>query len=240
MALKDFDYKQFLLERGERVGLYAAGGLAVLLIFTSLVWPGKALFNASPKPAAKELRDSAQDKTQKVASAAPQGQEIETLRKVPPELLKQATNVAEDAGEVRLASEMFAPRDVQTNRRRSPTIMGPEEFLYTVYPAQVSNYMILNEPNGVRVAVLTNSKRGSRGGDPSGRFDQLFGGRGSGRGGFPGGPGGGMPGMPGMPGGPGGSGSGMPGRGGSAGGAPGGMPGSPFSAGEDKKDLEIK
>src|SRR5438128_121956 len=113
MALKDFDYKQFLLERGERVGLYAAGGLGFLLIFLSLIWPGKALFNASPKPAAEEMSKSAKEKNNLVQTASPSEDERKQLRLVDPQLQKQASSVAEDPGNYRLLAEMFAPRDIQ-------------------------------------------------------------------------------------------------------------------------------
>ena len=39
LKIKEFDFKQFLLQKGERVGLYAAGGLAFLMIVLSL-FPG--------------------------------------------------------------------------------------------------------------------------------------------------------------------------------------------------------
>jgi hypothetical protein len=237
MALKDFDYKQFLLEKGERVGLYVAGGLGILLIFLSLIWPGGAIFHASPKPAAKELRDSAQDKQQRVAMAAPQGKEIDDLRRVDPQLLKQASSVAEDPANFRLFAEMFAPRDVQSSKRRLPDILGPEEFQVAVVPAQVNNYMMKQTNNTLWVGILTNSNKGaSKPGKPGGSFGDRFGQfySGGSSGGRPGG-GGGM-----------GSGSGMMGPGGPGGGdqrgfyGPGGGSGGGGVFGDDKKNQEVK
>src|SRR5438067_1770782 len=48
MKLKNFDAKQFLLEKGERAGLGVALGLLVLLILASLFLPGKGFFSGSP------------------------------------------------------------------------------------------------------------------------------------------------------------------------------------------------
>jgi hypothetical protein len=234
MALKDFDYKQFLLEKGERVGLYTAGGLGFLLIFLSLVWPGKAIFNASPKPEAEKLTKAAQEKTAAVQNATPSEQEKVDLRKVDPQLLKEASTIAEDPANFRLNSgDLFAPRDIGTSKRRNPNVLGPTEFDYRVVPAQISNYMIKGEGDKVLFGVLTerkNTKLGKPGNDFSNKFNQFFGpGGGGGRSGS-----GGMPGAPGMGGGP-----GMPGgnRGSSGGmGSSGG--GTPF--GEEKKNQEIK
>jgi hypothetical protein len=57
MAMKDFDYKKFLLEKGERVGLIAAAVLAVLLLVTSLLLPPHGFFSGSSVQNAKALRD---------------------------------------------------------------------------------------------------------------------------------------------------------------------------------------
>ncbi len=156
MALKDFDYKQFLLERGERVGLYAAGGIAFLLIFLTLFWPGAAIFHANPKPEAKLIKEAAADKNRLVqGGAAPQGAEIDALRKVDSQLLKQAAPVAEDPAGYRLEREMFAPRDVRSSKRRNPIVVAPDEFMAQVVPAQISNYMFVYERDGtLRVAIL--------------------------------------------------------------------------------------
>jgi hypothetical protein len=243
MALKDFDYKQFLLEKGERVGLYTAGGLGLLLIFLSLVWPGKAIFNASPKPEAEKLTKAAQEKNAAVQNAAPSDQEKVDLRKVDPQLLKEASTVAEDPANYRMNSgDLFAPRDIGTSKRRNPNVLVPAEFEYKVVPAQISDYMIKQEGDKVLFGVLTERKTGSKPGKPgsdfSQNFNRFFGGGGAGRsgsGGMPGAPGmGGGPGMPGSGGGP-GMGSGQRGSYG-----PGGSGGAGTPFGDEKKNQEIK
>jgi hypothetical protein len=249
MALKDFDYKQFLLERGERVGLYIAGGLAFLLIFLTLFWPGAAIFHSSPKPEAKTIVEESRKKNDLIRTAAPQGQaEIDTLRKVDSQLLKQAATVSEDPAGFRLGSEMFAPRDVRSSKRRNPTIVAPDEFMARIEPAQISNYMFVYERDGtVRVAILKTTKKSEKSGDkkrdPWKQWDNFYQGGNRGGGGGPSGPGmggGGGPSGPGM----GGGGSGGPMGGGSGGGGRGGFgPGAGGGGGmfgDDKKNQEIQ
>jgi hypothetical protein len=48
MNLKEFDYKQFLLEKGERVGLGVAVTLMVLMLLLSLFMPSRGFFSGSP------------------------------------------------------------------------------------------------------------------------------------------------------------------------------------------------
>jgi hypothetical protein len=58
MNLKEFDYKQFLLEKGERVGLGIAVTLMVLMLIFSLFMPSRGFFSGSPSEKAKVLEDS--------------------------------------------------------------------------------------------------------------------------------------------------------------------------------------
>ncbi len=164
MALKDFDYKQFLMDRGERIGLYTAGGLAVLFIFGSLVWPGKALFNASPKENTNVLLSKAKEKTSQVQTLTPTADEEAKLRFVDPQLQKQAATVALDPTGYRLTAELFAPRDVQSSKRHNPDVFGPEEFQFEVVPAQLSTYIIVNEAGTEKIGILKNVSQGGQAG----------------------------------------------------------------------------
>ncbi len=234
--LKEFDFKGFLLEKGERVGLYAAGAIAFLMIVVSLFWPGNGLLSPSPRKKADEMVATAGQKKQQIVTAKPGDAEADELRKVPPELQKQAGNVAEDPDLFRFAGELFVPRDIPSNKRQNPNILGPVEFTAQVVPAEISSYMILNERDGVRIGIVENSNRKlSASRNPFDRMSGMFG-PGPGRGG-PGGmaPPGGMQPPGGMPGGfderRRGFGGMMPPGAGAAGG------GSPF--GEDRKNSQI-
>jgi hypothetical protein len=239
MGMKDFDYKQFLLERGERVGLYAAGGLGLLLIVLSLFWPGKGLFSASPKKSADEITRISKEKKDKAATATPSESEKKELRTVDPQLQKQASSVALDPNGVRIVTALFAPREIPSNKRQNPSVFGPEEFLTQFVQGQISTYLVNNERGEVFVAVLRNSGKKIANKAPKGNdFGKFFGGNASG--GMKS-PGPGAPGAPGAPGLPGGGGMFNPGQrngqnpfAGSSGDKPAG---GVFD--QDKKNLEI-
>src|SRR5437764_11679597 len=63
---KKVDFKQIMLQKGERVGLIVAGVLMVLLVATSLFLPNKGLFAGSSTEKAKVLDDSANWVSQKL------------------------------------------------------------------------------------------------------------------------------------------------------------------------------
>jgi len=193
MAMKDFNFKQFLLEKGERVGLYAAGGIALLMIVLSLFWPHKGLLSDSPKASAEAITKVAKDKKDQAGTAgpgtlAPSDAEKKNLREVDPQLQKQAGSVAQDPNAFRMLFALFAPRDIPSNKRQNPSILGPEEFAASVWAAQISNYMVKNDRGEVFVGILRGSgKQVKRGKNDPFRIGDIFN-----KGGKPG-PGGGMP-----------------------------------------------
>src|SRR5271157_651962 len=112
MAMKDFDFKQFLLEKGERVGLSAAGGIALLMIVLSLFWPHKGLLSESPKKSAEAIAKVAKEKKDQAGTtgpgtAAPSDAEKKNLREVDPQLQKQAGSVAQDPNAFRMLFALF-------------------------------------------------------------------------------------------------------------------------------------
>src|SRR5436305_716249 len=49
------NFKQLMLEKGEKIGLAVAAGIAILLVVTQLLWPGYGLFAPNPKDHQKKL-----------------------------------------------------------------------------------------------------------------------------------------------------------------------------------------
>jgi hypothetical protein len=231
LKLKEFDFKQFLLEKGERVGLYAAGGIAVLMVVLSLFLPGKGLLSPSPRTSALEITDGAKSVQNTVSTKRPNETEAKLLRDVDPQLQKQGTSVTQDPEPYRLFAELFAPREVPSNKRQNPTVLGPEEFKFAVVAAQVSEYMFQKQGDTVVIGILEDGRsRISKMKNPGDRFKGMFGGGGMG------GPGGGGgPGMPGM-----GGGGDNRGKSGQFGSGPPGGGGGAFGGGDDrKKGLEV-
>lgn len=71
MNLKEFDYKQFLLEKGERVGLGVAVTLMVLMLIFSLFMPSKGFFSGSASKNAETLASGAKQLDNALNTAQP-------------------------------------------------------------------------------------------------------------------------------------------------------------------------
>lgn len=63
------NFKQLLLDKGEKIGVAVAGGIAVLLVLTQLFWPGYGLFAPNPKDHQKKLTELAGAVTRKMGDA---------------------------------------------------------------------------------------------------------------------------------------------------------------------------
>lgn len=71
MNLKEFDYKQFLLEKGERVGLGVAVTLMVLMLIYSLFMPSKGFFSGSSSKNAETLTSGSKQLDNALNTAQP-------------------------------------------------------------------------------------------------------------------------------------------------------------------------
>src|SRR5436309_1868492 len=68
---KDFKGKEFLVEKGERVGLGVALFLMIVLIITSLFIPPNGFFSGSPSEKAEALGNQTSSVKQKLTTARP-------------------------------------------------------------------------------------------------------------------------------------------------------------------------
>src|SRR5579872_3877823 len=71
MSLKEFDAKQFMLEKGERVGLGVALTLMVLMLIFSLFMPSSGFFSGSPSAKAKPLEEDSKKLTNALNTREP-------------------------------------------------------------------------------------------------------------------------------------------------------------------------
>src|SRR6516164_9155518 len=71
MNLKEFDAKQFMLEKGERVGLGVALTLMVLMLIFSLFMPSSGFFSGSPSAKAQPLEEGSKQLTNALATRQP-------------------------------------------------------------------------------------------------------------------------------------------------------------------------
>lgn len=235
MAMKDFDFKQFLMAKGERVGLYAAGGLGLFLVVAyNFLMAGTGLRSPSARESAQEITKIAGEKDGLLSSNKPSADEVDRMKNVDPRLMTRAANPTQDPDDFRVA-EVFTGAANASTKRRKPNVYAPEEFRATVALTQVRAHMFVNDPNGAtKVGVLTGKTKGSN-------FDakathelakKFFNKRaGTFRPGLPalGGGAGMLGGGAGMP--PGGDGGMAPGGGAGLGGGPGGVGGGPGGLG---------
>jgi hypothetical protein len=215
MAKINFDYKQFLLQKGEKVGLWTCVGLGVLMLGYSLFMPGKGFLSGSPNSNADALDKASAEKENLISTNRPSGELAEAV--IDPRLtgtVKQVQTLV--ASNYSLPNAFYTGSVVDDGRRNEPVILGPDpsSIVAMAVLAQLSTYKFLN--NGEKIGIITDpvvpkikKEREKK------KQDQL--GRGRFQGGFPG-----MGGMPGA----GLGGAGLGGGGMGAGGmGPGGMPG---------------
>jgi hypothetical protein len=158
MKMKEFDLKKFLLQKGERVGLWVAVGITGAILAFWLFWPGKGLFSGSAAANAEALKKKSNDLRQRVGAARSHvdgevqrlagqltDQEREELKKtLDPTLTAKADFQPEDFLKFYIAGEYFAGRAVDDQKRRAPKLLAPDEFRAVVELAQVRSH-ILND-----------------------------------------------------------------------------------------------
>src|SRR5690348_5731184 len=128
MSMKEFDYKQFLLEKGERVGLGVAVTLMVLMLIKSLFMPGGGFFSGSPTEKARALKDG----TDKL------GFDLHNKQPGPTDLpeSREGRLINIDTRELDpdkyQTQPFYEPRIKENPNRRPPTIYNVEEAIVEV------------------------------------------------------------------------------------------------------------
>jgi hypothetical protein len=151
MALKDINFKQLLIEKGERIGLLAAGAIAALLVVCFGLM--SALSGSSPSQNTEKLKD-VHKKAQNVYQTS---KPDEGLDKLPPDL--QDVNVKEVKADLfGNAQPYFVTLEATDTKWRLPLVMAPDEFQVDVVRGAFQTYLIIpdaKDPTKFRVGVLT-------------------------------------------------------------------------------------
>lgn len=137
MNLKEFDAKQFLLEKGEQVGLgVAATAMALMLIF-SLFMPGKGFFSGSPKTMAKALKEETNRLETALRTSQPSPNDL-------PEPVKPRL-IQIDTGKLLSyhyeVPSLFEPAIKESPNRRRPKIYNVEEAIVADARVLIDTYM---------------------------------------------------------------------------------------------------
>jgi hypothetical protein len=186
--LKDFDYKKFLIEKGEQAGLGLAVGVCVLmLVLGSIV----ALTAGSPQDNAEKLEKGTRDIKNKLEQAKP----ADDYAKVDPALLKPIDARQVKPDEVACLTAYFEAAAADAAKRHPPVILSAVESHVELVRTQVRIHMIqregLDEPM-IMVIKDAQVKDKHQADSARGNWDRFGGGRGLG-----GAPPGGRPGRPG-------------------------------------------
>jgi hypothetical protein len=183
MGLKNFDFKEFLLQRGEKLALVLAAVVGGLLFFSGVF---KAFSAGSPGRTASDIEtlrsrakssiDNSQPPAENDQQDAKELAAVINFDRVEPALFSQNT-------------PFFIRSTVEDTKRRNPDILAAGDFHAEVIRAPIRSYMISGK--GDELLVLVDRAGGSLGaggpGTPGGPGMAGPGGRMGGQGGMPGG-----------------------------------------------------
>jgi hypothetical protein len=153
MALKDFDYKQFLIEKGEKVGLGIALGLLALFLVVSAMGAFSA---GSPTEKAKVLKDKTQSVQQQMATNTPTEADKPSAEESNQTFAFEYTPLDEDP--FLLAGSLFHPDSGGNPNRAKPKIYNIEEAVVAIDRAQIKSYIFVNRSDKVLVYYLKGAK----------------------------------------------------------------------------------
>jgi hypothetical protein len=156
MSMKDFDAKQFLLQKGERVGLGVALGLMVLLIVFSLFIPPNGLFSGSPVEKAESLSKVTTDVQNQLRTNRPGDNDKPGKAE-----LIQFVSKSLDPHDYEVET-LFQPRRPDNPNRRPPTLYGIDEAHVEVAHVPIDTYLFTR--NFGSVVFLKDSTNKHQGG----------------------------------------------------------------------------
>src|SRR5262245_47687001 len=154
-ALKNFDAKQFLLQRGGQIGLGAAVAIMALMLTCGLFWPGNGLFGPSASANADDLKKKNDTASNFLRNNRPGEQELEKLTKPDPKLMAQAKFKPEDADDFRVYNNpLYLGEKLDDRKRRSPTVKTPVEFRWAVARPQIRSHIFSKKGDAPSILVL--------------------------------------------------------------------------------------
>jgi hypothetical protein len=158
MNLKEFDYKQFLLEKGERVGLGVAVTLMVLMLIFSLFMPSRGLFSGSPSKNADLLATGAKQLDSALNSAEPtEAQKPGKARLIALDTERLNPNYYD-------TSSWFTSDRGESAARRPPAIYNLDESAAKVAFMDIDTYLFNKD---FKTVVVLRDKEGRTSGGPT-------------------------------------------------------------------------
>src|SRR5262249_18410010 len=116
LNLKELPLKQFLLDKGERVGLYVAAGLMALMLFFGLTgW-----LTSSAYTNAKALIDTIQAKKSLISSSTPSADVADRMKSLDKKLTDPVQHTPTDPALYAVMEPNFTPGPVPMDKRLGP------------------------------------------------------------------------------------------------------------------------
>ena len=144
MALKKVDFKQVLLEKGERIGLYAGLGVMALMV---VLYGARSAMSDGPQ---KKV-DTLESLRMQAQTAFDQSQPDDGLDQLPPELNVVAVKAVNP--ELYPAKwAFFQSLSTEDRKWRQPAVLGPDEFQVDLVRGEVQIY-ILSEDARKNLAI---------------------------------------------------------------------------------------
>lgn len=144
--MKEFDFKQLMLQKGEKIGLYIGlGVMALLLLFGGV----STVKSDSPNTTA----DIIQAKTAMVKNRVESG-EATSPDDIPP-VTKGIVSVPPVQPEkFATTTPNFVPNPLEDTKRRNPDILKPDAFQVDLIRASVRFYDVITEGNKIKIGKL--------------------------------------------------------------------------------------
>src|SRR5579884_1776568 len=159
MAMKDFDFKKFMREKGERAALIGTGAVALLTLIIGLVMSIRA---NSPAANAKMIQGPT-DALSNALKDGPGGNQPTDADKPSQAQLSQVVESFKinsiDLAARYHSADLFAAAPPVDDRRGQPTVLKPSEGKAAVVLAQVKSYSFNDTYTSVWVLKDTNLKK---------------------------------------------------------------------------------
>src|SRR5262249_29495252 len=146
-----FDVKQFLLQRGEFVGLGVAGAIVTILLILAAM---KGFSSPGPGANANVLNDAAKRVNTRLQTEKPDEEWVKEKGDL--KALAHADKPVElaDTASYRAALNYFFPPGQTDAKRRGVTVMAPTEFQFRIAHAQLRSYQLRGDTNKAPDKVL--------------------------------------------------------------------------------------
>lgn len=144
--MKEFDFKQLMLQKGEKIGLYVGlGVMALLLLFGGV----STVKSDSPNTTA----DIIQAKTATVKNRVESG-EATSLDDIPPETKGIVSVPPVQPDKFAIKADHFVPNPLEDTKRRNPDIQKPDAFQVDLIRASVRFYDVIQEGGKIKIGKL--------------------------------------------------------------------------------------